>query len=259
MSVTNDLSFQGKVAIVTGSGRPSGIGAAIAVALAARGACVTINYVSNASAPRAAELAESIRAKGGKAAVVRGDVGDPEVARKLVEETLAAFNTDKIDILVNNAGIAPMTPTVEVTPEELSSVFRTNFQGPFLLVQAALPYMPRGGRIINISTCLSRMGLHSPVYTASKAALDSLTYTWALEFGRKFGITVNAIAPGLTKTEISPPSDHPEVLRLLDLTRLEGRMGTTDDIADAVVLVASPLSSWITGQYISVSGGVNWI
>lgn len=74
-----------------------------------------------------------------------------------------------------------MTPTVEVTPEEMSAVFRTNFQGPFLLVQAALPHMPRGGRIINISTCLSRMGLHSPVYTALKAALDSLTYTWALE------------------------------------------------------------------------------
>jgi NAD(P)-dependent dehydrogenase (short-subunit alcohol dehydrogenase family) len=208
MSITNDLSFEGKVAIVTGSGRPNGIGGAIATALAARGACVTINYVSDSSAPRAAELAESIRARGGKAAVVRGDVGDPEVAKRLVKETLAAFNTDRIDILgrfpprppsktrviattqtqlltsplqVNNAGIAPMTPTVEVTPEEMSLVFRTNFQGPFLLVQNALPHMPRGGRIINISTCLSRMGLHSPVYTASKAALDSLTYTWASE------------------------------------------------------------------------------
>ncbi|KAI1773318.1 NAD(P)-binding protein [Hypoxylon cercidicola] len=259
MSVTNDLSFHGKVAIVTGSGRPSGIGAAIAAALAVRGACVTINYVSDSSAPRAAEVAESIRAKGGKAAVVRGDVGDPEEARKLVKETLAVFNTDKIDILVNNAGIAPMTPTVEVTPEEMSSVFHTNVQGPLFLVQAALPYMPRGGRIINISTCLSRMGLHSPVYTASKAALDSLTYTWALEFGRKFGITVNSIAPGLTKTEITPPDDHPEVLRMLGMTRLEGRMGTIEEIANAVVLVASPLSGWVTGQYISVSGGVNWI
>ncbi|KAI0544122.1 NAD(P)-binding protein [Xylaria curta] len=259
MSITNDLSFQGKVAIITGSGRPSGIGAAIAVALADRGACVTINYISDSSAPRATELAESIKAKGGKATVVRGDVGDPEVAKKLVKETLAAFNTDKIDILVNNAAIAPMTPTVEVTPEEMSSVFRTNYQGPFFLTQAAIPYMPRGGRIINISTCLSRMGLHSPVYSSLKAALDSLTYTWALEFGRKFGITVNAIAPGATKTEISPPDDHPEILRLLDLNRLEGRMGTVEEIANAVVLVASPLSSWITGQYISVSGGINWI
>ncbi|KAI1412060.1 NAD(P)-binding protein [Hypoxylon sp. FL1857] len=259
MSATNDLSFHGKVAIVTGSGRPTGIGAAIAMALAARGASVTINYVSDSSAPRAVELAESIRAKGGKATVVRGDVGDPEVAMKLVKETLAAFKTDKIDILVNNAAIAPMTPTVEVTPKEMTSVFSTNVQGPLFLVQAALPYMPRGGRIINISTCLSRMGLHSPVYAASKAALDSLTYTWALEFGRKFGITVNAIAPGLTKTEIVPPDDHPEVHRMLGMTRLEGRMGTVEEIADAVLLVASPLSGWITGQYISVSGGVNWI
>lgn len=99
MSATNDLSFQGKVAIITGSGRPNGIGGAIAVALATRGASVTINYVSDSSAPRAAQLAESIKAKGGKATVVRGDVGDPEQAKKLVKETLAAFNTDKIDIL----------------------------------------------------------------------------------------------------------------------------------------------------------------
>lgn len=74
-----------------------------------------------------------------------------------------------------------MTPTVEVTPEEMASVFRTNIQGPLFLIQAALPYIPRGGCIINISTCLSRMGLHSPVYTTSKPALDSLTHTWALE------------------------------------------------------------------------------
>ncbi|KAI0380712.1 NAD(P)-binding protein [Hypomontagnella monticulosa] len=255
----NDLSFDGKVAIITGSGRPNGIGGAIAVALADRGAYVTLNYVSDSSAPRAAELAESIRAKGGKATVVRGDVGDPEVAKQLVKETLAAFNTDKIDIVINNAAVAPMTPTVEVTPEELSTVFGTNVRGPLYLVQAALPHMPRGGRIINISTCLSRLGLHSPVYTASKAALDSLTFTWALEFGRKFGITVNAIAPGLTKTEIIPPADHPEVLRLLSMTRVEGRMGTPDEIADAVVFIASPMSRWVTGQYISVSGGVNWI
>ncbi|KAJ3579799.1 hypothetical protein NPX13_g768 [Xylaria arbuscula] len=259
MPTRNDLSFQGKVAIVTGSGRPNGIGAAIAMALAARGASVTINYVSDASAPRAVEVADSIKATGGKATVVRGDVGDPEAASHLVKETLAAFNTDKIDILVNNAGIAPMTPTLQVTPEEISSVFHTNFQGTFLLTQATLPYMPRGGRIINISTCISRMGLHSPVYTASKAALDSLTFTWALEFGREFGITVNAIAPGLTKTEISPPDGHPEVERLLNMTRFERRMGTVEEIADAVVLVASPLSGWITGQYISVSGGINWM
>lgn len=85
-----------------------------------------------------------------------------------------------------------MTPTVEVTPEEMSSVFHTNVEGPLLLVQAALPYMPRGGRIINISTCLSRMGQHSPVYTASKAALDSLTYTWALEVMSHMQVTASA-------------------------------------------------------------------
>lgn len=85
-----------------------------------------------------------------------------------------------------------MTPTVEVTPEEMTLVFRTNVQGPLNLVQAALPYMPRGGRIINISTCLSRLGLHSPVYTASKAALDSLTYTWALEVMSPISVTTSA-------------------------------------------------------------------
>lgn len=88
-----------------------------------------------------------------------------------------------------------MTPTVDVTSEEMTSVFHANVQGPLLLVQAALPYMPRGGRIINISTCLSRMGQHSPVYTASKAALDSLTFTWALEVMSHMSVTTSARCP----------------------------------------------------------------
>ncbi|KAI1812842.1 NAD(P)-binding protein [Poronia punctata] len=238
MSRVSDLSLTGKVAIITGSGRPNGIGSAIAKTLAARGLFRNHKlHISDSSASGAASVAETIRSEGGKATVVRADVGDKEEAERLVRETLLAFGTDKIDIL------------------EITSVFSANLNGPFFLVQAAIPHMARNGRIINISTCLSRMGLHSPVYTASKAALDSLTYTWALEFGKEYGITVNTIAPGLTKTNKTPPNDHPEVKRLLGLSRLEERMGTVDEIADAVLLVASPLSGWITGQYISVSGG----
>jgi NAD(P)-dependent dehydrogenase (short-subunit alcohol dehydrogenase family) len=99
MAAINDLSFEGKVAIVTGSGRENGIGAAIAVALATRGAAVTINYIAESSGPRAAKIAEGIRARDGKATVVQGDIGDQEQAKKLVKETLAAFKTDKIDII----------------------------------------------------------------------------------------------------------------------------------------------------------------
>lgn len=135
MSVTNDLSFHGKVAIVTGSGRLSGIGAAIAAALAVRGACVTINYVSDSSAPKAAEVAESIRAKGGKAAVVRGDVGVPEEARKLVKETLAAFNTDKIDIL----GRFPPSPQSK-TRVMIATTQVQLFTSP---LQSTMPESPR--------------------------------------------------------------------------------------------------------------------
>ncbi|KAF2672870.1 NAD(P)-binding protein [Microthyrium microscopicum] len=251
------LSLAGKVAIVTGSGRENGIGAYIAYALARNGAAVTLNYVSDSSAPRAAIVGKRIQDAGGRATVVQASVGVEEDSKRLVSETLKAFNVDHIDILVNNAGVLNVHTSLDVTKEAADEILNVNILGPILLTQAVIPHMPPGGRIINISSAASKMGMPiAPVYGASKAALDSLTYVWAQEFGRSKGITVNSIAPGPVHTDIQ--GDHAEEAKnfAMGFIRAAERIGTTDDIADAVLLIVNEKSRWITGQYISVSGGM---
>lgn len=167
------LSLAGKVAIVTGSGRENGIGAAIAITLSRNGAAVVINYVSESSEARAAGVAKTIQTAGGQVIVVKASVNTPEGANHLVQETLKRFKTDHIDILGKSKGVSrPM----------LTAFFGVNVYGTIFLVQAAVPHMPRGGRIINISSVASKLGLDFlPIYGASKAAIDSLSYSWAKE------------------------------------------------------------------------------
>ncbi|KAF2093580.1 NAD(P)-binding protein [Rhizodiscina lignyota] len=253
----NELSLAGKVAIVTGSGRTNGIGAAIALALAKRGAAVTVNYVSESSSSKAAEVEKTIKNAGGKVTVIRADIGVPAQAKDLVTKTLSAFNTDKIDILVNNGAAGPYTNMMDAEASEvMDSTFRTNVVGTLNLVQAVVPHMPKGGRIINISSVITKLAIAMPVYGATKAALDFMTVAWAGELGKTHGITVNSIAPGPTTTDMAPPDDHPLAIHLKSLTLAADRFGAPEEIANAVVLVASPLSSWVTGQFISASGGV---
>ncbi|KAF4970406.1 hypothetical protein FZEAL_10046 [Fusarium zealandicum] len=252
------LSLAGKVAIVTGSGRENGIGAGIAIALGRNGAAVTINYISDSVTERANALAEKIKASGGRATVVQTNVETPEGARFLVQETLKAFGTDHIDILVNNAGVGFVDGTLEIKPEDLSKTFDVNVKGPIFMSQAAVPHMPPGGRVINITSTASRLGLDElPTYGASKAALDSLTWSWAKEWGRSRGITVNSVAPGPVATDIVPVEHQEELHREQRLmTRAGDRIGTIEDIGDAVLLLVSDKSRWITGhahQYAEMS------
>ncbi|KAH6873838.1 hypothetical protein B0T10DRAFT_416236 [Thelonectria olida] len=255
------LSLEGKVAIVTGSGRENGIGAGIAIALARNGAAVTINYVSSSVTERANNLASAIRANGGRAAVVQTTVDSPEGARYLVDETLKAFSTNHIDILINNAGAGFVGETLQAKPEEIDKMFNVNVKGPVYVAQAVIPHMPAGGRVINVSSTASKMGLNElPIYGASKAALDSLTWSWAKEWGRSRGITVNAVAPGPVATDIVPPDMVEELTGpQKEITRAAERLGTTEDLGDAVLLLVSERSRWITGQYISVSGGITGV
>lgn len=254
---SDTLSLAGKVAIVTGSGRENGIGAAIAHVLAERGAAVTVHYFSNSTADRAAEVANRINKSGSKATAIQADLTDPKAAKYLIEKTMEAFKTDKIDILVNNAGNGAATPTLDSTPEGIEDLFRSNVYGPIYVTQAVVPHMPPGGRIINTSSVGSKLGLEAmPLYCATKATLDSLTYIWAAEFGKKYGITVNSVAPGPVATDKVPSPDNPLVQMLVGLTRLESRMGLSREVADVVLFLASPLSRWVTGQYISASGGI---
>jgi NAD(P)-dependent dehydrogenase (short-subunit alcohol dehydrogenase family) len=215
------LSLAGKVAIITGSARENGIGAGIAKALARNGAAVTLNYVSESSAVRAENVAREIRDAGGKAIVVGADISIIEDAQKLAQETLKHFGVDHIDILgkqiqnqgqrtlltdvVNNAGTGAFASSLTVSQEDIQRVFTVNVYGPLYLVQAVVPHMPVGGRIINTSSVASKLGVSNlSVYGASKAALDSLTYTWAEEVNTTpFGSATADIPCSLVDLEAS--------------------------------------------------------
>lgn len=194
----SSLSLQGKVALITGSGKTRGIGAGIATTLAQHGASVVINYVSSSTASSAAAVAEDLVAAGGKVLVVQADISRPEEAQRLVGETVTAFG--KIDILgelclsayrdlmaysrlaVNNAGAGFPGPALTATPESMATTFGVNVFGPLYLIQAAVAHMPPCSRVINIGSVASKLGVSgSPIYLASKAATDALTLAMAGE------------------------------------------------------------------------------
>lgn len=142
--------------------------------------------------------------------------------------------------------------------QSLDAIFESIVYGPIFTIQAALPYMPRGGRIVNIGSIASKLGMSgSAIYGAAKAAQDALTYSLAMELGRGHGVTINTVAPGPVDTDALPKNVADKLHGfLVPMTRVEERVGTQDDIADAVLLLASEKSRWITGQVISVSGGI---
>jgi NAD(P)-dependent dehydrogenase (short-subunit alcohol dehydrogenase family) len=197
--VADNLSLAGKIAIVTGSGRENGIGAAIAKALARNGASVTINHVSESVAPRAEKLAESIRSAGGKATVIAADVTTREGAEKLVNGTLKAFGVDYIDILgtirplfckvrhtngfiVNNSGYGAFHDTLTMSDAEIQKVFAVNMFAAIHMVRCVVPHIRSGGRIVNISSISWKLGFPgAAMYSAAKAAIDALSGTWAAE------------------------------------------------------------------------------
>ncbi|KAL7912597.1 hypothetical protein GGI35DRAFT_491133 [Trichoderma velutinum] len=260
MSTADSLSLAGKTAIITGSGKENGIGAAIALALARNGARVAINYVSEATAPRAVKVAESIEEVTGKGSVVivQQDVSTPEGTKALVDKAIEGFGVDRVDILVNNAAWAAREPVLTAGRDTVERTFNTCVLGPLYLIQATVPYMPQGGRIVNVGSVASKLGIEA-VYGAAKAAMDALTYSLARDLGSDGKrITINTVMPGPVLTDSLPPTEEFEMLKdgLLNMTRAERRFGTVEDIADSVLLLANEKSRWITGECISVSGGI---
>ncbi|UKZ83029.1 hypothetical protein TrVFT333_010830 [Trichoderma virens FT-333] len=259
----DSLSLANKVAIITGSGRENGIGAAIALTLAKAGARVVINYVSDSTAPRAETVRTGIEAAAGKnsVVVVQADVSTEEGCKKIVGETLTKFGVNHIDIIVNNATYVTSGPILQSKAQDIHNAFAVSVVGPVLLLQEAYPHMPKYSRVINIGTVASRIGFGPlPIYASAKAAMDQLTFSLAREIGRDGKhITINTIAPGPVETDNLPdtPESAPMKNYLLSMTRSENRVGTVEDIADAVLLLSSEKSRWITGQFISVSGGIN--
>jgi 3-oxoacyl-[acyl-carrier protein] reductase len=242
-------TLEGKTAIVTGSAR--GIGAAIAERLAADGAAIVVNYSKSAAA--AESLAVRIREAGGRATVIKADVGDAAQAKSLVARTVDELG--QLDILVNNAATVDQQPLGTTSYEGMRSHYATNVFGPLALVEAALPYLPSGGRVINITSIINLFPLPGmSVYSGTKGAIDAMTRVWAAELGPK-GITVNAVAPGPVETDAMQRVVPDDVKAVFRARTPLGRIGRPSDVAGVVSFLASPDAAFVTGHVLFVSGG----
>lgn len=241
---------ENKVALVTGASR--GIGAAIAERLAKDGFTVVINYSGNA-AP-AEELAQAIERKGGKALTAKADVSDAEAVRRMFDAAEAAFGG--VDILVNNAGIMMLSSIADADDANFDRQIDVNLKGTFNTLREAGKRLRDGGRIVNFSTSVVGTKLETyGVYAATKAAVEMLTAIMSKEM-RGRNITVNAVAPGPTATDLFLNGKSDElVARLAKMNPLE-RLGMPDDIAAAVSFLVGPDGAWINGQVLRANGGM---
>ncbi|HVI73621.1 MAG TPA: glucose 1-dehydrogenase [Anaeromyxobacteraceae bacterium] len=242
----------GKVAVVTGASK--GIGASIALHLAAEGAAVVLDYAtSKEGADRV--LAEIVRG-GGKAIAVQADVSKPGDIQRLFAEAKRAFG--RLDILVNNAGIYEFAPLQDVTAEHFRKLFDLNVLGLILSTREAVKHLgAEGGSIINISSVVATAALpNASVYSATKAAVDAVTRTLATELGPR-NIRVNSINPGMVETEgvRAAGIEQSDLRRQVEAQTPLGRIGQPRDIGPAAVFLASSDSAWITGETLYISGG----
>ncbi|QQE64075.1 beta-ketoacyl-ACP reductase [Leptolyngbya sp. BL0902] len=242
--------LEGQVALVTGASR--GIGRAVALALAAEGAKVVVNYARSSTA--AEEIVAQITAEGGQALALQADVSQADQVDALISQTLEAFG--RIDILVNNAGITRDTLLLRMKLEDWQAVIDLNLTGVFLCTKAVAKGMlkQRSGRIINIASVAGQMGNPGQAnYSAAKAGVIGFTKTVAKEMSSR-GVTVNAVAPGFIETDMT--GDLPNTEDILKFIPL-GRFGKPEDIAGMVrFLAADPAAAYITGQVFNVDGGM---
>lgn len=239
-----------KVAIVTGASR--GIGRAIALALAAQGAKVV---ASARNAEALAQLVEEIKAEGGDALAVVGDVALEDDANNLVKQAVEAYG--QVDVFVNNAGITRDGLLLRMKNDDWDAVLDTNLKGAFLCTRAVAKVMSkqRSGRIINISSVVGEMGNAGQAnYCASKAGLLGLTKSVARELARR-NVTVNAITPGFITTEMTEDMTEKAQEAMTEQIPL-GRPGSAEDVANTVIFLASDQSAYITGQVLGVNGGM---
>lgn len=246
------MVLDGRIAVITGSSR--GIGRAVALTLAKKGAAVVINYASNSHA--AQEVAEAVKASGGRSLICRADVAQPDQADALVKDAVAEFG--RIDILVNNAGITRDALLLRMKDEDWDAVLATNLKGAFNCTRAVSRGMVKNryGRIINISSVVGVTGNIGQVnYCSAKAGLIGLTKASAKELGSR-NITVNAVAPGFITTEMTAVLPEEIKIKMLGQVPLN-RFGGPEEVAELVAFLASDAAGYITGQTIVIDGGMS--
>lgn len=245
--------MRGKVALVSGASK--GIGQAIAIRLAARGAEVVVHYSSDKDG--AAATVDAIEEAGGTAAAVRAELGTDDDVETLFGGVEAILSGRPLDILVNNAAAAPAGPIGTTTRAEFDHLFAVNVRAPYFIIQRALPLLPEGGRIVTLSSVATRMA--NPAQTSfamTKGAIETLTLTLANQLGVR-GITVNAVAPGATRSATNGAAfEVPGLVAQIAAGTALDRLGEPGDVADVVAFLASEEARWITGQVIDASGGL---
>lgn len=239
-----------KIALVTGGSR--GIGAAISKQLARDGFTVIVNYAGNAEA--ADHVVQEIESSGGKAQAIQADIADAQAVRQLFDTLETQWG--RIDVLVNNAGIMKLAPLAQMEENAVDAQIDTNLKGSINTMREAANRLRDGGRIINLSTSVVGLKLETyGVYAATKAAIETLTAILAKEL-RGRSITVNAVAPGPTATDLFLEGKSDELVeRMAKMPPLE-RLGQPDDIASVVAFLASPEGGWVNGQTLRANGGI---
>lgn len=243
--------LEGKVAVVTGASK--GIGASIALHLAKEGASVVVNYSS--SKEGALKVVSEIVKNGGKAIAIQANVANPKDIEKLLSETKKAFG--KLDILINNAGIYEFAPIEEITAEHYHKTFDLNVLGVLLVIKESLKYFGSSGSIVNISSIVSKYSVATTaVYSASKAAVDALTKALGQELGPR-NIRVNCVNPGIIETEGTKTAGilDSDFRKNTESQTPLGRIGRPNEVASAVLFLASDDASWITGETLFITGG----
>lgn len=244
-----EITLKGKTAIVTGASR--GIGREIALKLGKLGAAVVVNYASNAKS--AEDVASEIMEMGGRATPRQADVRKLQDIEALFDNTIERYGA--VDILVNNAGIIIHKKVEDVTEEEFDNIFASNVKSLFFACQQAARKLSDGGRIINMSSSVTKLMMPTyGAYAATKGAVEQITKVLAKELGHR-GITVNSLSPGPTDTDLFRKGKTEEQINHLANMAALGRIGTPADIANAIALLVSDDAGWITGQNICVNGG----